>query len=200
MREFVVKARKAPVDADRFLGAVGSGPRVEFLARIMADALLISKGHRDDTRLTLVLEDSPDYSRSVIFDGSMLGELAGTDESGLLLTCASALRDATGMGRDESICCDNGIMVRTISFEHLVKEKLGTGAVYVLDRKGKDIRDLAWQTDPVFVLTDHIPMPRKTRKSLTRLGMIEISLGPVMLHASQCISLIHNELDRHGVV
>ena len=50
--------------------------------------------------------------------------------------------------------------------------------------------------DAVFLLTDHIPMPRKTFKSMQRQGVSRIALGPVMLQASQCISIIQNELDR----
>jgi tRNA (pseudouridine54-N1)-methyltransferase len=68
----------------------------------------------------------------------------------------------------------------------------------MLDRKGDDIRQTAMPADPVFLLTDHIPMPKKTFKSLARQGVEKLSLGPVMLHASQCISIIHNELDRQG--
>ncbi len=200
MREFVIKARKAPVDAGRFLKSVGTGAKVEYLAQILTDALLVSNSHRDETVLTLVLENSPDYSRSLVFDGRVLGEFAGTDQAGWLETCAAALRAAAGLGRDEAITCENGVVVRTVSFEHLVKEKLAQGSVYLLDRGGDDIRDSCMPVHPVFLLTDQIPMPRKTGKFLLRLGVDRLSLGPVMLHASQCITLIHNELDRRAVV
>lgn len=196
MREFIIRARKAPVDAGRFLGSVGKGAHVEFLAQIMINALFISKGHREDTCLTLVLEDSPDFSRAITIAGNTFGSLPGLNEDALLHTCASALRAAENLGKEQSIVCDNGIIVRTISFERLVKEKTETCPVYMLDRKGTDIRQTAIPTDPVFLLTDHIPMPKKTFKSLARQGVQKLSLGPVMLHASQCISVIHNELDR----
>ncbi|MBD3645859.1 MAG: tRNA (pseudouridine(54)-N(1))-methyltransferase TrmY, partial [Pseudomonadales bacterium] len=65
-----------------------------------------------------------------------------------------------------------------------------------LDRKGTDLREQEPGPNPVFLLTDHIPMPKKTFKSLDRRGVAKVSVGPVMLHASQCLVLIHNELDR----
>ena len=37
---------------------------------------------------------------------------------------------------------------------------------------------------------------KKTDKFLLRLGAEPISVGPKMLFASQCITLVHNELDR----
>jgi len=198
VREFIIRARKAPVDAGKFLDSVGRGAHVEYLAQIILNSLFISRGHREDTVLTLVLEDSPDFSRAITMAGNTLGSLQGMNEDALLQTCASALRAAKGLGKEQSVTCDNGIEVRTISFERLVKEKAAINSVYMLDRKGTDIRETTIVADPVFLLTDHIPMPRKTFKSLARLGVEKLSLGPVMLHASQCISVIHNELDRQS--
>ena len=123
MREFIVRARKAPVDADKFLAAVGSGAHVEYLAQMIVNALFIAKGHRRDTTLTLVLEDSADYSRALIMQGSSLGSLSGMNESALLNTCATALRAGRRLGKETSLVCDDGIVVTAISFEHLVKEK-----------------------------------------------------------------------------
>ena len=198
MREFIVRARKAPVDADKFLAAVGSGAHVEYLAQMIVNALFIAKGHRRDTTLTLVLEDSADYSRALIMQGSSLGSLSGMNESALLNTCATALRAGRTLGKETSLVCDDGIVVTAISFEHLVKEKALHQEVYMLDVKGVDIRDTSFSDNAVFLLTDHIPMPKKTFNSLARQGVMKLSVGPVMLHASQCISVIHNELDRLG--
>jgi tRNA pseudouridine-54 N-methylase len=47
-----------------------------------------------------------------------------------------------------------------------------------------------------FLLTDHVPLPRNLRKSLLRRGVEPVSLGPVMLRASQCVVLVLNEYDR----
>jgi tRNA (pseudouridine54-N1)-methyltransferase len=38
-------------------------------------------------------------------------------------------------------------------------------------------------------------MPPKTLQGLERLGAKKLSLGPRMLFASQCVVLIHHELD-----
>jgi tRNA (pseudouridine54-N1)-methyltransferase len=64
-----------------------------------------------------------------------------------------------------------------------------------MDKKGDNIRELAFAENPCFLLTDHIPMPKKSYNSLKRLGAQKISLGPKMLFASQCIVLINNQLD-----
>lgn len=196
MPEFIVRARKASTDAQQFLAAVGAGAHVEYLAQMIVSALFISKGHRQDTRLSLVLEDSADYSRSITLDGAVLGDLGGTTEAALLQLIANGLQLGRSLGKAESIATAAGLMVTAISFEHLVKAKLEAHAVFLLDPKGEDIRTAEIPVDAVFLLTDHIPMPRKTFKSMQRQGVARISLGPVMLQASQCISIIQNELDR----
>lgn len=196
MREFVVRARQAPVDPDAFLASVGKEPHVEYLAQMVLNAMFISRGHRQDTLLTLVLEKSPDYSRALCLDGRTLGSLSGLHEHSLLQTLADALSAGRGLAKEQTIVAESGISVSTTSFEHLVKEKALAGSVHALDRKGKDIREAAFGDNPVFVMTDHIPMPRKTFKSLSRLGVEKVSVGPVMLHTSQCLVLVHNELDR----
>jgi len=66
----------------------------------------------------------------------------------------------------------------------------------VMDRKGLPIHEQVFDENPCFLLTDHIPMPKNTLRGLERLGAKKLTLGSRMLFASQCIVLIHHELDR----
>ncbi len=196
MLEFVVRCRKTSTDPDRFLKGIGLGAHTEYLPHIMVNALFLSKAHRADVKLSLVFEETRDYSRRLVLDGEVLGTIGGHDEKSLLLFVAAALREATGMAKESSMVASNGVIAETISFEHLVKREAAQGSVYVLDKKGEDLRYIDLPLDATFVLSDHIPMPKKTFKSMLRQGVNKISLGPRMLHASQCITLINNEYDR----
>jgi tRNA (pseudouridine54-N1)-methyltransferase len=194
-REFLIRARKAPVDPVRFRQSIGHSGHVEYLAQILNNALLVSKGHRQDTRLSLVLEESSDFSRTLSFDGGTLGSLAGWHETALIELLASILEAGRKLQKEESIQFADGICVQAISFERYMSNR--AMPLVILDRKGEDIREVTLPQHPLFVMTDHIPMPRKALRHLARLGALSVSLGPVMLHASQCITLIHNQLDRH---
>jgi len=68
--------------------------------------------------------------------------------------------------------------------------------LFVMDRKGTPIHEQAIAGNPCFLLTDHIPMPKNTFHTLERLGAKKIALGSKMLFASQCVVLIHHELDQ----
>ena len=194
--DFIVRAHSAPTDAVRFLGQVGAGAHVEYLAQIVIAGLFVSKGHRADVALTLVLEHSPDFSRAITLSGASLGSLDGLTEAAILEALAASLHAARDLAKEQSISLDNGIRVASISFERLAKQYLAAGSVFLLDKKGSDLRQQPVSRDAAFLLTDHVPMPRNLQKSLIRQGAVPVSVGPVMLQAAQCIVVVQNEIDR----
>ena len=196
MRTFVLRARAAPTDSRKLLDGVGGDAHTEILAHTLMNAIFVAQSHRADVTAYLVLESTPDYSRTIRFDANAMHDIGGFHEQALLGKVARALDVSAGMGKEETRAVEAGVTVRTISFERLVQELAQTHALYVMDRKGAPMREHAFAANPCFLLTDHIPMPKKTFHSLERLGATKLSLGPTMLFASQCVVLIHHELDR----
>jgi tRNA (pseudouridine54-N1)-methyltransferase len=196
MRTFVLRARAAPTDSRKLLAAVGTQAHPEILAHTLMNAVFVAQSHRADVVVHLVLESTPDFSRTIRFDANALHDIGGFDERALLGAIAKALDASTGMGKDETRAVESGITVRTVSFERLVQELSADHQLFVMDRKGTSIREQAFEGNPCFLLTDHIPMPKKTFHSLERLGAKKITLGSTMLFASQCVVLIHHELDQ----
>lgn len=196
MPEFLLRAHSAPVAPQAFLNAAGTGAHVEFLAQILINTLFVSKGHRAEDSLTLVLEGTGDFSRALRIRGDALGSIRSMSEEGCLELIADALEAGKNLGKEQEAVADSGIVVATVSFERLVKSRLESTAVFLLDKKGDDIRGVDLPADACFVLTDHVPLPKKLGKSFVRQGARPISLGPVMLHASQCVVLVQNEFDR----
>lgn len=197
MRTFVVRARSAPTDGRQLLDAVGKDAHTEILAHTLMNAMFVAQSHRADVVVHLVLESSPDYSRAIRFNANELRDIGGFHEAALLAKIVRALDASLGMGKDESRAVEAGITVRTSGFEKLVQELAQDHSLYVMDPKGVSLRGMAIADKPCFILTDHMPMPKKSLSTLARLGAQDISLGPKMLFASQCVLLIHNELD-HG--
>ena len=196
MRTFVLRARSAPTDSRKLLASVGSEAHVEILAHTLMNAIFVAQSHRADVTVYLVLESTVDFSRTIRFDSNAMHALGGFHEQALLGKVAQALDASRGMGKDETRPVEPGIAVRTVSFERLVAELAEDHPLFVMDRKGTPIREQVFEGSPCFLLTDHIPMPKKTFHSLERLGAKKISLGATMLFASQCVVLIHHELDR----
>ncbi|GAB2501225.1 tRNA (pseudouridine(54)-N(1))-methyltransferase TrmY [Arenimonas alkanexedens] len=195
MRTFVLRARAAPTDSQKLLAAVGQDAHTEILAHTLMNAIFVAQSHRPDVVVYLVLESTQDFSRSIRFEASAMHDIGGFDERSLLGKVAAALDASRGMGKEESRPVASGVTVRTVAFERLVQELAADHQLFVMDRKGSAIREQAFEGNPCFLLTDHIPMPKKTFHSLERLGAKKITLGSRMLFASQCVVLIHHALD-----
>ena len=199
MRTFVLRARAAPTDSQKLLTSVGKDAHTEILAHTLMNAMFVAQSHRAGVVVYLVLESTQDYSRTLRFEVSAMRDIGGFDERALLGKIAKALDVSRGMGKEEERPVETGVSVRTISFERLVQELAADHQLYVMDRKGSPIRQEAFADKPCFLLTDHIPMPKKTFHSLERLGAKKLALGSRMLFASQCVVLIHHELDTQGL-
>jgi len=195
MRVFVLRARSAPTESRDLLDAVGKEAHTEILAHTLMNAIFVAQSHRPDVTVHLVLESTKDYSRTISFNSNDMRDIGGFHEQALLGKVARALDVSRGMGKDESRRVESGIIVRTISFEKLVQELAGDHQLFVMDKKGTPMRGKAFAGSPCFMLTDHMPMPKKSSSGLERLGAEKVSLGSKMLFASQCVLLIHNELD-----
>ena len=196
MRTFVLRARAAPTDSQKLLAGVGKEAHTEILAHTLMNAIFVAQSHRQDVVVYLVLESSQDYSRTLRFDANVMQDIGGFHEQALLGKVAKALDASRGMGKEEARPVEAGVEVRTVSFERLVDELSADHQLYVMDRKGTPMREQVFDARPCFLLTDHIPMPKKTFHSLERQGAKKISLGSKMLFASQCVVLIHHELDQ----
>ena len=196
MRTFVLRARAAPTDSQKLLAGVGKEAHTEILAHTLMNAIFVAQSHRADVTVYIVLESTQDFSRTIRFEPDAMHDIGGFDERALLGKIAKALDASRGMGKDEARPVESGVTVRTLSFERLVQELADDHQLFVMDPKGTSIREQAFADNPCFLLTDHIPMPKKIFPSLERLGAKKLTLGAKMLFASQCVVLIHHELDQ----
>lgn len=198
MRSFLLRARAAPTESKLILEGVGQDAHTEILAHTLMNTIFVAQSHRENVTVHLVLESTKDFSRTITFDSNEITNIGGFHESALLSAVVRAVDASQGMTKEQTRQVEPGITVRTMSFEKLVKELAEDHQLYMMDKKGDFIRDAEIAENPCFLLTDHIPMPKKSYNSLKRLGTEKISLGPNMLFASQCVVLINNELDIRG--
>ena len=196
MRTFVLRARAAPTDSQSLLASVGKEAHTEILAHTLMNAVFVAQSHRPDVVVYLVLESTTDISRTIRFEVNAMHEIGGFDERALLGKVAKALDASRGLGKEETRPVESGVTVQTLSFERLVQALAEDHQLFLMDPKGTPMREQAFEGNPCFLLTDHIPMPKKVVPSLERLGAKKITLGKTMLFASQCVVLIHYELDQ----
>jgi len=93
-----------------------------------------------------------------------------------------------------------GVSVDKTSFESLLKTwaEASRTAVYVLEEKGRRVSDVELGGDAVFVLGDHIGLPKTVEDFALRYAE-KISLGKKPYLAASCITILNYLMDRKAV-
>jgi len=78
----------------------------------------------------------------------------------------------------------------------VVKELYDEGRnLYILDYKGEDLREIKMGENPIFILGDHVGLPKKEFKRLKKMCK-PVSIGKKTYFASHTIAIVNNEVDR----
>jgi tRNA (pseudouridine54-N1)-methyltransferase len=196
MRTFIIRARKGTTRWDRIRSNVGSNEHFEIIAHSVMNAFFVSNGFREDVEFYLVLDSSEDFPRTIKLSAAEGLSIPGFHEEAILALVETALKNSVNLQKDQTQIIAPGLQISGFGFEKLVSHFLETRQVYLLDRKGEDIRSIKFESDPVFILSDHLALPKNSVKTLKRRGIKLLSFGKKMLFASQCIVLLNHELDR----
>ncbi|MCW3132964.1 MAG: tRNA (pseudouridine(54)-N(1))-methyltransferase TrmY [Methanophagales archaeon] len=190
MKQFILYARKAVTSPDFSLDDLpGSGGRMDLVARCICNALWISHDLRRDSCIHVVACGSPNPPVVISFYGNRLRDVS-PDERNI----AAWTKKALARKRKNP-----GITIRKLSFQQLIEELASSEGnfFYILHEKGRDIARVKLKENPVFVLGDHIGLPKKEEKFVERFEHEKISLGTTSYLASQCITVLHYELDKN---
>jgi tRNA (pseudouridine54-N1)-methyltransferase len=182
IREFILYSRKGRTDAS-FLNLRDAG-RLDVVQECIVASLFLSHGIRRNTVFHAFLGGPPSPPLHLRIDGAFLRDVR-TDQ----LTWGKILRKVLS-GKPHP-----GITVEKRSFESLLKAFSGNVNVFVLEEDGKNVFEIDFGEHPVFVLGDHIGLPKKVEKFALRYGE-KISLGKQPYLAATCITILNYLLDR----
>jgi len=182
VREFILYSRKGKTDS-RFSNLRDAG-RLDVVHECIVASLFLSHGIRRDVVFHAILGGPPSPPLHLKIDGAQLRDVR-TDQAAWEKIFKKVLS-----GKSHP-----GISVSKRSFESLVREKSATSALYVLEEGGKDIFEVSLQENPIFILGDHIGLPRKVEGFALRYGR-KISLGKQPYLAAGCITIVNYLLDR----
>ena len=191
MRTFIIRARKGTTRWERVKAQVGSNAHIEVIAHVVMNAFFTSNDFRDDVEIYIVLDASADFPHTIRLSSREGLSIAGFHEAAVLQLIENALKNAHGLQKNETQQISPGVEISGFGFDKLVGQLLETRSVYLLDRKGEPIRTVQLADHPVFLLSDHLAMPKKSVAGFMRRGLKTISLGKKMLFASQCVAILH---------
>src|SRR3989344_2736775 len=94
----------------------------------------------------------------------------------------------------------SGCFIEKKSFLKVVEELASAGnEIFILDKKGVDIRKAEISENWAFIIGDHEGFPKKELKRLKEIATL-VSIGPKTYFASQTIAVVNNELDRRATL
>jgi tRNA (pseudouridine54-N1)-methyltransferase len=191
-RIFILKARTARTDGNFDILQLPKAGRLEVVCGCITNALWISSNLRKDTLFHIVLEGPPRPPLIVTIDGSTLKEMDFFETAIAQVLKKVLNKPVTNIPQE----FHPGITVHKSSIESLIRTYCNTHKVYLLSDEGEDCQTVTFEQPSVFVFGDYIGLPKQSRSLFSRLGLSPISIGPVTVFASQCITIIHNQLDR----
>ena len=183
-REFILFSRIGQTDSS--FSSLHDAGRLDIMHECIVSSLFLSHGLRRDVTFHAILNGPPNPPVHIKIDGKTLYDVRTDMETWQnILRKTLAGKQHPGISKDKT------------SFEALLKTKAATEncSIYVLEEGGKDIKDVSFGENSIFILGDHVGMPKKTEAFALRFGE-KISLGKTPYLAASCITVINYTLDQ----
>ena len=199
MREFIYYSERA-----RTVGNFGDdlmkAGRMDIACQIVIMSFFISHKLRNNVKLHLIFNGPPDAPKHIeMFPGKAFGEdsdhdISKKDVAGLIKKLLYKYKP----GINNEVM--KGYFIEKKGIIDFVNKLLDEcKEVFILDKKGEDIREIKIGKNPVFILGDHDGIPKQELKRLKKMDIKRVSVGDEMYFASQTMTIVQNELDRRGI-
>ncbi len=191
MKHFVYFSRHASTTGN-FKDLMKAG-RMDIVIHSIIAGLFLSHNFREDVKMHLVFYGMPDPPKHIEIRITPELEISKKDVGNLIKKILYKYRP------NQKTEVFPGCFVEKKSFLKVVEElQQQDNNIFILDKKGEDIRKTKIPDNCVFVLGDHEGLPKKELKRLKKIAT-QISVGPKIYFASQTVVIVNNELDRQGV-
>lgn len=200
MRQFVYFSASAATSGKALSdGDLMKAGRMDIAIHVLIASFFLSHAVREDVKLHLVFYGMPTPPRHIEIHLKKKNEtgkefdISKKDVAGLLKKILYKYKE----GKKIEVFPD--CFVEKKSFLRVVEELKEQGnKIFILDKKGEDIRKTKISKDCAFVLGDHEGFPKKELKRLKKIA-VPVSIGDKMYFASHVVAVVNNELDRRGI-
>lgn len=193
MRHFIYFSSTARTSGNFDVSDLMKSGRMDIAIHFIINAFFLSHKLRDNVKLHLIFYGAPDPPKHIELEVKPETKLSKKDVANLIKKILYKYKK----GKKTEVL--PGCFVEKKSFLNVADELIEEGKdLFILDRKGKNIREVEIPTESVFIVGDHSGLPKKELKRLKKLSS-PISIGPETYFASQVATIINNELDIRGM-
>jgi len=189
MRNFVYFSRTAKTSGNFDVNNLMKAGRMDIVMHVIINAFFLSHNLRDDVKLHLIFYGQPDPPKHIEMQIKSETNLSKKDIANLIKKILYKYKE----GKKTEVL--PGCFIEKKSFLDVIDELAKQGKkIFVLDKRGENMRKVEIPENSVFVVGDHNGLPKKESKRLKKISE-SISAGPKTYFASQVITIINNELD-----
>jgi len=191
MPEFIYYSKSAVTAGNFIKDNLMEAGRLDIAINVLISALFLSHDIRKDVKLHLLFDGPPTPPIHILIEYDEKLPISKKDVAGLIKRILYKAPKEKGKTTNPVPGC----FAEKKSLEVLVEELNAQGKnIFLLDKKGEDIRSLKLKGNEVFLLGDQDGFPEDKKHLLKRIDKITVS--PKMLFASQVVTIVHNEIDR----
>lgn len=190
MRHFVYFSKSASTGGKFDTRELMKAGRMDIALHVIIAAFFLSHDFRKDVKMHLIFYGQPDPPKHIEIQVTDDLEISKKDIGNLIKKILYKYKE----GKKTEVL--PGCFIEKKSFLKVIEELYEEGnEVFILDRKGEDIRKSKIGKDGVFILGDHEGLPKKELKRIKKIAT-PISIGPKTYFASHTVAILNNELDR----
>lgn len=192
MRTFVYFSSQARTSGNFDINNLMDAGRMDIALHVIINAFFLSHALRDDVRLHLVFYGMPDPPKHIEINVNKDTNLSKKDVATLIKKILYKYKPGV---KNEVV---PGCFIEKKSFLKVLEQLMDEGKdIFILDKKGEELRKAKISEESVFVIGDQNGFPKKEMIRLKKTTK-KISVGPRMYFASQVVSILNNELDVRG--
>ena len=199
MRQFVYFSASAATSGNalskysEYEGGLMKAGRMDIAIHSFIQGVFLSHDFRKDTKFHFIFYGMPDPPKHIEIQVKDETEISKKDVGSIIKKLLYKYKE----GQKTEVI--PGCFIEKKSFLNVVEELIKAGnEIYILDKKGEDIRKAEISKDCVFILGDHEGLPKKELKRLLEYCK-PVSVGNKMYFASQTVAVVNNELDYRNI-
>lgn len=192
MKHFVYFSKNAATSGKAISENLMKAGRMDIAIHSLIQGIFLSHDFRKDVKFHFIFYGMPDPPKHIEISVKDETIISKKNIAGLIKKILYKYKE----GKRTEVF--PGCFVEKKSFLKVIGELEKENPVFILDKKGKDIRKIDINENCVFILGDHEGLPKKELKRLKQ-TTIPVSVGPKTYFASQTVVIVNNELDRRNI-
>ena len=193
MRHFIYFSKSAVTSGKAISENLMKAGRIDIAIHGFIQGVFLSNDFRRDVKFHFVFYGMPDPPKHIEIQVTDELEISKKDIGNLI---KKILYKYKAGEKNQPL---PGCFIEKKSFLKVVQELSEQGKeIFILDKRGQDIRKAEIPKDSVFIFGDHEGLPKKELKRLKQIAT-SVTIGPKMYFASQTIAIVNNELDRRNI-